>query len=231
MAEERFNDLPQDDVAPAPVVPKKKKKKKKMGKLTFFFWLILLALGTATGLHLSGIWDGRPLFWNVIPQIPYVGKQLAEFFRIPEVYSLTVAERRAIELKDWQQRLDAKERSLAKIESESVLSLDEQINNLNTLSRDLNRRQRVIEQQEALLNDSENSPAATAAEQEMMNQVARTYQDMSARNAAAIVEQLRDALAVELLMKLPNDARASIMGKIKPTKAARITELMTRARR
>ena len=61
-----------------------------------------------------------------------------------------------------------------------------------------------------------------------MNQVARTYQDMSARNAAAVVEQLRDSLAVELLMRLPNDARASILGKIKPAKAARITELMAR---
>ena len=230
MAEERFNDLPQDDAAPAPVIPKKKKKKKKMGKLTFFFWLLLLALGTATGLHLSGIWDGRPLFWNIVPQIPYIGKQLSEFFRIPEIYSLTVAERRAIELKDWQQRLDAKERALANTESASLTSFDEQINTLNTLSRDLTRRQRVLEQQEALLN-SDNNAEATASEQEMMNQVARTYQDMSARNAAAIVEQLRDALAVVLLMKLPNDARASIMGKIKPAKAARITELMTRARR
>ena len=230
MADERLNDVPQEETAPAPVVPKKKKKKKKMGKLTFFFWLLLLALGTATGLHLSGIWDGRPLFWNIVPQIPYIGKQLSEFFRIPEIYSLTVAERRAIELKDWQQRLDAKERALANTESASLTSFDEQINTLNTLSRDLSRRQRVLEQQEALLN-SDNNAEATASEQEMMNQVARTYQDMSARNAAAIVEQLRDALAVELLMKLPNDARASIMGKIKPAKAARITELMTRARR
>ena len=64
-----------------------------------------------------------------------------------------------------------------------------------------------------------------------MNQVARTYQEMSARNAAAIVEQLRDSLAVELLMKLPNDARSSILGKIKPQKAARLTELMARPRR
>ncbi len=229
--DERLNDIAQEDAAPAPVVPKKKKKKKKMGKLTFFFWLILLALGTATGLHLSGIWDGRPLFWNVVPQIPYVGKQLAEFFRIPEIYSLTVNERRAIELKDWQQRLDALERALANSESAQGVSFDEQMNALNTLSRDLGRRQRVIEQQEALLSSDNDSSSASAAEQELMNQVARTYQDMSARNAAAIVEQLRDALAVELLMKLPNDARASIMGKIKPAKAARITELMTRARR
>ena len=223
MADERLNEL-QEETAPA--IPKKKKKKKKMGKLTFFFWLLLLAIGTATGLHLSGIWDGRPLFWNVVPQIPYIGKRLADFFKIPEIYSLTIQQRRAIELKDWQLRLDALERSLADREIQSTNSFDEQLTALNTLSRDLSRRKRTIEQQEALLNSENASAHPSQAEQDLMNQVARTYQDMSARNAAAIVEQLRDTLAVELLQKLPNDARASIMGKIKPAKAARLTELM-----
>ena len=96
------------------------------------------------------------------------------------------------------------------------------------LSRDVSRLQRRLRNQQAEQAAQGQAEGATEAEQELMNQVARTYQDMSARNAAAIVEQLRDALAVELMMKLPNDARASIMGKLKPTKAARITELMSR---
>ena len=77
---------------------------------------------------------------------------------------------------------------------------------------------------------NQDSDGPTETEQELINQVARTYREMSARNAAAIVEQLRDPMAVELLMRLPNDARASIMGKLKPTKAARITELMSISR-
>ena len=77
---------------------------------------------------------------------------------------------------------------------------------------------------------NQESDGPTETEQELINQVARTYREMSARNAAAIVEQLRDPMAVELLMRLPNDARASIMGKLKPTKAARITELMSISR-
>ena len=92
----------------------------------------------------------------------------------------------------------------------------------------ISRMQRRLREQQQENESNNDSP--TESEQELMNQIARTYQDMSARNAAAIVEQLRDNLAVELLMKLPNDARASIMGKIKPTKAARLTELMSRAR-
>jgi len=99
------------------------------------------------------------------------------------------------------------------------------------LSRDVSRAQRRLKNQQAEIEAQGASEGATAEEQELMNQVARMYRDMSARNAAAIVEQLRDALAVELLQKLPNDARASIMGKLKPTKAARITELMSRPSR
>ncbi|MBQ7170172.1 MAG: hypothetical protein IJR63_09770 [Synergistaceae bacterium] len=215
--------------APAPVV-KKKKKKKGMGKFTFFLWMLLLALGTAVGMHLSGIWDGRPLFWETIPRVPYFGPKLAEFFQIPEFYALTVEERRAVELEQWQRRLDALERSLESRDVARMEVYERRELALVELSRDVARRQRRLRAQEATQAADANANGPTEQEQELMNQVARTYQDMSARNAAAVVEQLRDAMAVELLMRLPNDARASIMGKIKPTKAARITELMAHPR-
>lgn len=233
MAEERPANNPNPDAqaeqTPAPVPVKRKKKKKGMGKLTFFFWMILLALGTATGMHLSGIWDGRPLFWEIIPRVPYVGDKLAEFFQVPEFYALTTEQRRAVELEQWQRRLDAQERSLESRDIARLEVYERRELALVELSRDVARRQRRLR---AMENEqsAENPDGPTATEQELMNQVARTYQDMSARNAAAVVEQLRDAMAVELLMRLPNDARASIMGKIKPTKAARITELMAQPR-
>ena len=226
MAEERPQANTQDSAPSEPIV-KKKKKKKKLGKLTFFFWLLLLALGTATGMHLSGIWDGRPLFWTIIPKIPYVGQQLSEFFQVPEFYALSVEERRAVELEQWQRRLDARERAIESSDIDRMAVYENRELALMDLSRDVARRQRKLKAEEADINTQDNN-GPTETEQELMNQVARTYQDMSARNAAAIVEQLRDTFAVELLMKLPNDARATIMGKLKPAKAARITELMSR---
>ncbi|MBQ7734034.1 MAG: hypothetical protein IJT58_08465 [Synergistaceae bacterium] len=225
MADER----PAQDAAAAPsepVVIKKRKKKKKMSKLTIFFWLLLLALGTGVGMHLSGIWDGRPLFWSIVPNIPYVGKQLAEFFQVPEFYALTVAERRAVELEQWQRRLDERERHLQEGDVDRLANLDNREIELLTLSRDVDYRIRRLRRLEANANAANANDAPSQAELDLMNQVARTYQDMSARNAAKIVEQLRDNLAVELLKKLPNDARASILGKVKATKAARLTELM-----
>ncbi len=225
MAEERTPNAPQEVDVPSQPIVRKKKKKKKLGKLTFLFWLLLLALGTATGMHLSGIWDGRPLLWSILPKIPYVGPQLSEFFQVPEIYALTSQERRAVELEQWQRRLDAWERSLDSKDVSRMVVYEEREQALLELSRDVARRQRRLraEEQNAA---AENASEPTEREQELMNQVARTYQDMSARNAAAVVEQLRDSLAVELLMRLPNDARASILGKVKPAKAARITELM-----
>ena len=222
MAEERPAAAPQTETSPTPVV-RKKKKKKGMGKFTFFLWLLLLALGTAVGMHLRGIWDGRPLFWETIPRVPYFGPKLAEFFQVPEFYALTVEERRAVELEQWQRRLDALERSLESRDVARMEVYEQRELALVELSRDVARRQRRLKAQEASQSAEGEGNGPTETEQELMNQVARTYQDMSARNAAAVVEQLRDAMAVELLMRLPNDARASIMGKIKPTKAARIT--------
>ena len=227
MAEER--PAANTEAPSEPVIVRRKKKKKGMGKLTFFFWLLLLALGTATGMHLSGIWDGRPLFWSIVPKIPYFGPQLAEFFNVPEFYALSTGERRAVELVQWQRRLDALERSL---ESRDVARMEVYENRelaLVELSRDISRRRRRLLAEEAAQAQQE-SDGPTETEQDLINQVARTYREMSARNAAAIIEQLRDAMAVELLMRLPNDARASIMGKLKPAKAARITELMSIAR-
>ena len=230
MAEERpaVNTPNPDTPSEQPVIVRRKKKKKGMGKFTFFLWLILLALGTATGMHLSGIWDGRPLFWTVIPKIPYFGPQLAEFFNVPEFYALSVGERRAVELEQWQRRLDALERSLESRDIDRMEVYENRELALVELSRDVSRRMRRLQAQEAA--QAEQADGPTETEQELINQVARTYREMSARNAAAVIEQLRDPFAVELLMRLPNDARASIMGKLKPAKAARITELMAIAR-
>lgn len=205
---------------PSPVAPKPAKKRRR-SKFTWFLWFLLLGIGGAVGLHLSGVWDGRPLFWNVVPRIPYAGPALAEFFEVPREYTLTVGERRALELREWQRRLDERERSL-----------DSRSASLDVLSSDLAARLAEValrqESLDAASRDVASGTEATPAEKELIKQISRTYQDMSARNAAAVVEHLRDPLAVELLMTLPNEARASIMGKMNPQKAARLTELMSR---
>ena len=219
MAEERVADSAKEPQAEQASVAGPKKKKRKRSKLGLLFLFLLLALGLAVGLHFSGIWDGRPLFWSVVPRIPYVGPSLAQVFEVPERYTLTAGERRQLELEEWQKRLDEKERGVLSTKA-----------GLEVLSDDLGRRAAALDEQERLLSESSadrSGSEATEDEKRLIDQVAKTYQDMSARNAAQIVEQLRENLAVDLLKKLPVDARASILGKMKPQRAARLTELMS----
>jgi hypothetical protein len=221
--EERRDDRPsrrgerpegEQQQASAPISPKKKRKR---SRVSFLFLLLLLAFGVGTGLHFSGFWDARPLMWQIVPKIPGLGQPVSRFFGIPEQYTLSVAERRAFELAGWQRRLDARERDLALRESDA-----------EAVSGDLVRREERLARQETAERQptSREESAASGGEKKLIDQVARTYQDMSPRNAAQVVEQLTEGLAVELLQKLPVDARASILGKMDPGKAARLTELM-----
>ncbi|MDR1623079.1 MAG: MgtE intracellular region [Synergistaceae bacterium] len=194
------------------------KKRKKRGKGRLLFPLLLLAAGVGAGLHFSGMWDARPLMWSIVPQIPYIGQPISKFFKIPEQYTLTVAQRRAYELEEWQQRLNDRERDLSVRESA-----------VETASDDLGMRSERLARQEASIQRTaaeKPDETSTDAEKKLIDQVVKTYQDMSPRNAAQIVEQVREPLAVELLQKLPPDVRASILGKMNPQKAARLTEMM-----
>ncbi|MDR3231620.1 MAG: hypothetical protein LBT65_09265 [Synergistaceae bacterium] len=221
MAEERrerpprgLDGRPEDEEQRVAAPPPKKKK----SKLTLFFLLLLLVFGVGTGLHFSGLWDARPLVWSLVPKIPYIGNPISRFFKIPGQYTLTVAERRAFELTEWQKRLDDRERGLSARES-----------TVDAVSGDVGQRMERLARQETTARQTPSREAgstASDADKKLMEQVARTYQDMSPRNAAQIVEQLSEGIAVELLQKLPVDARASILGKMEPKTAARLTELL-----
>jgi flagellar motility protein MotE (MotC chaperone) len=222
MAEERRDDGPRrpeegrGENVPSTLPVSKKKKKRGKGRL--LFPLLVLAAGIGAGLHFSGLWDARPLMWGIVPQIPYIGQPIADFFEIPAQFTLTVAQRRAYELEEWQKRLNERERDLSTRESA-----------VETASDDVGTRAERLAQREASAQrTAEQNPGETAseAEKKLIDQVVKTYQDMSPRNAAQIVEQVREPLAVQLLQKLPPDARASILGKMTPPKAARLTELM-----
>ena len=202
-------------VGAAPAVAKKKKKRGKGGLL---FLLLLLVSGIGAGLHFGGIWDARPLAWEIVPQIPYVGKSVAGFFGIPEQYTLTVAERLAYEQNERQIRLDKRERNL--MERETAVGL---------ASSDIAARSKRIAALELGVKDDSARKAEEAAsenEKMLITQRIKDFNTMSGRNAAKIVEEMRDDLAVKILQGLTNEARASILGKMDAKKAARLVDLL-----
>jgi flagellar motility protein MotE (MotC chaperone) len=212
MAEERSSETARS-VAPAAKV------KKKTGKTGLLFILMLLAFGVGAGLHFSGMWDARPLMWEAVPKIPYVGKGVAGFFGIPEQYTLTVEERRAFEQNERQRRLDERERDLIEREATVNAALTDIAGRTQQLA-DLEASMESIGARRADENE-------LTAERDLIAQRVRDFNTMSARNSAQIVEEMRDELAVKILQGLTSDARASILGKMDARKAARLVELLS----
>ncbi|MCL2010197.1 MAG: MgtE intracellular region [Synergistaceae bacterium] len=221
MAEERrLGRQEEQSLEPAlSVAPLVVKQKKKLGKVGLFFILLLLSFGVGSGLHFSGLWDARPLIWEAVPQIPYVGKSIAGFFDIPEQYTLTVNERRTYELNERQKRLDERERDLIAREAAVDAAL-----------ADITARSQILADLEMLAEGDgarRAEEAASVTERELIAQRVRDFNTMSSRNSAQIVEEMRDELAVKILQGLTSDARASILGKMDARKAARLVELLS----
>ena len=213
MADEPRNlvDEVEEESSPRPVRTSEKKKSRK-GALLFLF--LFLAAGAAAGLHVSGSWDARPVLYWSVPRIPWVGKDLATALGIPREYSLTAEQRRAIELQRWNDRLNEKEREL-----------DEREKRLSVLSADLGSRSSAVEKIEAEQAAAQMKPPENRQEEkEYLDMLMKTYQEISPRRAALILEQLREDLAVKLLEAMPRDARASILGRMEAVRAARLTE-------
>ncbi|MDR1137131.1 MAG: MgtE intracellular region [Synergistaceae bacterium] len=234
MAELNDKDIAEEESAanePRPVTTgyqgKKKKKKRGCG---FFILLTLLAVGAAAGLQASGGVDLRPYVYPVVPRIPYVGNQLASMLSIPEIYAMTAQDRRRIELGEWESLI-----------AESARSLDRRELALDSLSDDLAERENILDAQraelaarlDALSGDAAGSVNETSADagENGIGETIRTFQDMSPRNAAAIMEKLDGDLAVAILDGLPQDTRGTLLGRMDAEIAANLTERLTELQR
>jgi flagellar motility protein MotE (MotC chaperone) len=201
-------DMEEQEFAPPPA------KKKKSWKGMFFLLLLLTATGAAAGMHISGAWDARPLIYGTVPKIPWVGEDIARITGIPGEYSLTAEERRRLELQRWSERLDDRERTLRERDEE-----------LGRLAAELEARTLLVEKKETELELKQSKlPESPEEEKAYVDMLMRTYQEISPRRAALILEQLREDLAVKMLLAMPPDARASILGRMDAARAARLTE-------
>ncbi len=191
------------------------KKKKKKSRTKLFFLLLLVLAGVFGGLHLTGTWDARPLLYRTIPSLPLVGGHLAQWLQVPEEYSLTVEERRELDLRKRQEMLKEWEQELRNTETL-----------LENLSRDLTNRENMVEVRERRFAASQEEVAKKPSEdlsQENIKRLLRVYGEMSARNAAEIMQNLPGELAVTLLSQMPQDQTANILSKMEAPRAAFLT--------
>ena len=208
--------------------PKKGKSKKRRG-CGFFLILLLLGMGALAGLQLSGGVDVRPYVFPVVPKLPVIGQEAAKLMDIPPIYSLTVDERRKQELEEWETEI-----------ANRMRSLDQQGKLMDKVSKDLvGREKSVLQSQEeiqrameALSQDIPAGGAPASAETEAeIKRLQKTFEEMSPRNAAAILEKTSEALAVNLLSRMAEDLTAKILAKMKPEQAAVLTEQLSQLKK
>jgi flagellar motility protein MotE (MotC chaperone) len=120
--------------------------------------------------------------------------------------------------------------------------MDQREQDLNILSGDLAAREQSLDDQqeelaaklEALSDDMGERGAGApqgGANDTGIDETIRTFQDMSPRNAASILEKLNEDLAVTILDGLPQDTRGTLLGRMDAEIAARLTEQLTELQR
>ena len=205
------------------------KKSKKRG-CGFFILLLLLAAGAAAGVQASGTVDLRPFVFYLVPRLPKVGASLANLVGIPAEYSLTSAERRRMENEEFERMLawlsrslDARQKELDKVSKDLSVKEDDLIYAQEELAAKL----------EALSDDmaaNEGGGTSEALEDDIAK-IISTFEQMSVRNAASIIEKLNKNLAVAVLDGLPEDVRANALGRMDATVAAGLTEQLSELQR
>lgn len=204
----------------SPETSTEEKKKKRSKKPLFILAFILAVPASIVGLHVSGVWDGRPLFYSVVPKLPYVGRSVIKLLDVPEKYLMTAPERRICELREWEDKIAEREKSAALLMSK-----------LDSLSRDLHLRSLQISKTEsdlALKEEKKSRTELSEDDKKAFDRVVRTYREISASRAAKIVENLETSLAVRILRSLPEDDGASILGRMDAAKAAWLTEQLAK---
>lgn len=209
-----------------PVETRAGKKKRGCG---FFLLLLLLASGAAAGMQVSGGVDLRPYIYAIVPRIPVAGKNLAGLAGIPEIYSLTADERRKIELDEWEEEIAKKTRSLdAQLKAAAAASRD-----LTRRGKELNdARDELLARIEALSGDKSASGGQfSPSGRDELERIVKTFEEMSPKNAAAILEKLDGNLAVSVLDQLAEDFRAKALGRMDADMAAALMERLSEYQR
>ncbi len=117
-------------------------------------------------------------------------------------------------LKDKRRELEKKERRLAQLE-EDLQKQKEEI------------EKQLKEMQEMRTNISTKLDRKVAADQESIDKLVGVYSNMKPKNAALIISQIDDDLAVKVLGKMKKQSAAEILNFVEPKKAQFLSEKFT----
>ncbi len=131
------------------------------------------------------------------------------------------------------------------LEAEETATPEETEAKIIDLQGGIQDREAKLEQLEKQMQSKEEELSQSAAEKEQLQQqidellaiqeenkkafkeIIATYEQMSAKKAAPIIENLNDSEALKIMSSMKPDTLASIMENLEPENAARYTELLT----
>ncbi len=200
-----------------------------MKKILFLLFLIVAALiGTSIGLHFAGVIDLKKIYLNnIYPyaiRIPYVGKYVAKFTSELKT-RFTSIERRRMELEIWAKRLKALEEKLKREIPQKEAELEAEKKKLEEEKKKLEEEKKKLAELTTKL--SKQFSAKKISEEEA-KRLASYYAAMRPSEAAAILTNLNDDLAIAILKHLDQEKVAKILASLDPTKAAHLISKMGR---
>lgn len=109
----------------------------------------------------------------------------------------------------------------------------EQVDKISNLEKEIEKRDTELEQLQAeideLTEQLNNEDSEKANTEKTKSEVSKAFESMSAKNAAAIVAELQESEALNILQALSTDTLSSILEKMDPVQAAKYTELLSDA--
>lgn len=139
--------------------------------------------------------------------------------KIPGVSSIVSTS----EEKDAQRETDQLEATIEDNNAE-IDQLESEINNKDATIDDLNQ---TIAKLESEVESALEVEESVDSEDNRATDMAQSFQEMDEEEAAPIIENMEDTLAVSLLAQIKSEERGAILGVMDPEVAARLTSLMT----
>ncbi|MFD1360340.1 MotE family protein [Lentibacillus salinarum] len=120
------------------------------------------------------------------------------------------------------QRTEDKWRETIAGKDEEIASLNQEVSALESTNKQMEQEIAKLEnEQDSVEEDGDNDEAS---EQESIADIASSFSDMDNEQAAQILQNVEESLAVSILADLPSDARGDIFEAMEPDAAAGLTQ-------
>ncbi|HHY20426.1 MAG TPA: MotE family protein [Bacilli bacterium] len=182
-------------------------KEKEHSKIQWFFFVIFIP--TVFAIVLVGI-VLTFLGVNVIDQAKQIGS------KVPVVSSLFV-EKEEPDVKELLKTISENNDEIEKLQTK----LEKKDKEVASLKEKLSVKEQELKREK--MKEASNEEVKSNDE---LKDIAKTYESMSAKNAASILSELKDTEALLQISKVSIDKRAAILAKMEPEKAAKLMALL-----